>query len=119
MVAGFMGGTPATGVLIRTALNISSGATHMTSQFICGFAVLVIMTFLTKFFAYLPMPIIASILLNMALRLVPFEVRRQRPFWGRRRRPPPRLARLLAPGLRRSQFLRDAGVDLLLHAGGG
>lgn len=42
VVAGFFGGTPCTGVLVRTGVNIASGATDKISQFINAICVLII-----------------------------------------------------------------------------
>jgi len=74
IVAGFFGGTPCTGVLVRTAVNISSGATDKISQFINAIVVLVVVLLLLPVFTYVPMPVIASILLTSAFRLMPLKV---------------------------------------------
>lgn len=74
MVVGLMGGTPCTGVLVRTSVNIGSGATHKTSQFINALVVFAIVVLLSPVFVYLPMPAIASILGTSACRLVPLKI---------------------------------------------
>jgi SulP family sulfate permease len=42
VVCGLFGGTPCTGVLVRTGVNIASGATNKISQFINAISVLII-----------------------------------------------------------------------------
>lgn len=74
MVSGLLGGTPCTGVLVRTAVNIGSGATHKTSQFINALVVLLIVGVGAPVFVYLPMPVIAAILVTSSCRLVPLAV---------------------------------------------
>lgn len=69
-----MGGTPCTGVLIRTNVNIQTKATHKTSQFINAMVVLLVVLFLSPIFTYIPMSVIASILVTSSCRLVPMKV---------------------------------------------
>ncbi len=81
--SGVMGGLPATGVFIRTGANIKAGATHRTSGiltalFTGGIALLVL-----PFFSYLPVAVIAAILVNTALGLL--EVEKFKEFWTRER----------------------------------
>jgi MFS superfamily sulfate permease-like transporter len=70
-VCGLLGATPCTGVLVRTAVNVASGATYKISQFINGVIVLIVTLLLLPCFTYIPMPVIASILLTSSCRLVP------------------------------------------------
>ena len=42
ILCGIMGGTPCTGVLVRTGVNVASGATDKISQFINAIAVFII-----------------------------------------------------------------------------
>lgn len=77
MVCGFMGGTPCTGVLIRTNVNIQTRATHKISQFINAVVVFFIVVLLMNVFTYIPMAVIASILMTSACRLVPKTIMRQ------------------------------------------
>jgi len=42
VVSGLFGGTPCTGVLVRTGVNVASGATNKISQFINAISVLLI-----------------------------------------------------------------------------
>jgi SulP family sulfate permease len=71
IVCGLMGGTPCTGVLIRTNVNVQTGATHKTSQFINAVFVFLIVVVFMPIFTYIPMAVIASILMTSACRLVP------------------------------------------------
>lgn len=68
--SGLFGGLPATGVFVRTGLNIRSGATHKTSQGINAVSVALISVFLFKYFQYIPMAVIASILVFASIRMV-------------------------------------------------
>ncbi len=68
--SGLMGGLPATGVFIRTGANIKAGATHRTSGIIAAISTAVIALAALPFFSYLPMPVIAAILVNTALGLL-------------------------------------------------
>lgn len=77
MVSGLLGGTPCTGVLIRTNVNIQTGATHKTSQFINAVVVFFIVVLFMNVFSYIPMAVIASILMTSACRLVPKTIMRQ------------------------------------------
>jgi len=66
---------PATAVLVRTSINIDSGANSKYSQFISGIFILVICYFIfSDIFVYLPMPIVASILIFTAIRIMDFEI---------------------------------------------
>lgn len=73
LFAGFFGGIPATAVLARTALNVKSGANHKTSQGLNSIFVAIIAILLLGAFKYLPLPIIASILVYTAFRMVGHE----------------------------------------------
>jgi len=77
IVSGLLGGTPCTGVLIRTNVNVQTKATHKTSQFINALIVLLIVVFLANVFTYIPMCVIASILVTSSCRLVPMTVMKQ------------------------------------------
>lgn len=68
--SGLCGGLPATGVFVRTGLNIKSGATHQTSQALHSVFIAVIAILLFRFVNFLPMPVIASILVFAAIRMV-------------------------------------------------
>lgn len=68
--SGFMGGLPATGVFIRTGANIKAGATHKTSSGLAAIFTALIAMLILPLFIYLPMPVIAALLVNTALGLI-------------------------------------------------
>jgi MFS superfamily sulfate permease-like transporter len=72
-----MGGTPCTGVLVRTSVNIKSGATDKISQFINALVVLLVVLVFMPVFVYTPLPCIAAILVTSSCRLVPIGVMQQ------------------------------------------
>jgi MFS superfamily sulfate permease-like transporter len=71
ILSGVLGGMPCTGVLIRTSVNVQTNAKHKMSQFINAFVVLAFALILMPLFSYIPMCVIASILITSACRLVP------------------------------------------------
>lgn len=77
MVCGLLGGTPCTGVLIRTNVNIQTKATHKMSQFINAVFVFFTVVLFMNIFTYIPMAVIASILVTSSCRLVPKTIMRQ------------------------------------------
>lgn len=77
ILAGFMGGAPCTGVLVRTGVNVSAGSTNKMSQFINACVVLIITLLFMPAFVYIPLPCIAAILIVAATRLIPFKVMKQ------------------------------------------
>jgi SulP family sulfate permease len=85
--AGAMGGLPATGVFIRTGANIKAGATHKTSAALAAAFTAVIALMILPLFIYLPMAVIAALLVNTALGLiethkfVEFYHREKQSFW--------------------------------------
>jgi len=68
--SGIMGGLPASGVFIRTGLNVKSGATGKTAGIIAAILTGFLAIFLLPYFKYLPMPILAAILFNTAIGLL-------------------------------------------------
>lgn len=73
VVSGLVGGIPATGALARTALNVKTGATHRTSGILNSVAVAIISLLLLPYFKYLPLPIVAAILVYVAVRMIESE----------------------------------------------
>ncbi len=71
--SGIFGGIPATAALARTALNVKTGATHKTSAFVNSSIVAVITLVFFPWFRYLPLAIVASILVNIAIRMMSAE----------------------------------------------
>jgi SulP family sulfate permease len=68
--SGIMGGLPASGVFIRSGLNVKSGATGKSSGVINAILSGFLAIFLLPYFKYLPMPILAAILFNTAIGLL-------------------------------------------------
>lgn len=71
--SGAMGGLPATGVFIRTGANIKAGATSKMAATIAAISTAVIAILVLPFFIYIPMVVIAAILVNTALGLIEIE----------------------------------------------
>ena len=70
IASGMTGGLPATGVLARTALNAKSGATSRFSSGMNAIFVLIITLLLFRGFQYLPLGVVAAILVFAAIRMV-------------------------------------------------
>ncbi len=77
--SGLFGGLPASGVFVRTGLNIRTGATNKMSQGINAVSVAIISIFLFTYFNYIPMAVIAAILVFAAIRMV--EVKHFKELW--------------------------------------
>lgn len=71
--SGIFGGLPTTGVFIRTGANIKAGATHRTSGILAAIFTAIIALLVLPFFSFLPMAVIAAILVNTALGLLETE----------------------------------------------
>jgi MFS superfamily sulfate permease-like transporter len=69
---GICGLMPPTGVFVRTSVNLSTGATHKTSQFIQGLLVLVFAAVAMPLVSYIPQGGIAAILVMSCFRMVPW-----------------------------------------------
>jgi sulfate permease, SulP family len=82
--SGVMGGLPATGVFIRAGANIKAGATHRTSATIAAVVTGLVALVVLPFFTYIPMAVIAAILVNTAIGLI--EVEKFKEFWQHERR---------------------------------
>lgn len=70
VASGIFGGIPATAALARTALNIKSGATDKMSATINSICVILISLVFLSVFKYLPLPVIASVLVFIAIQMV-------------------------------------------------
>jgi SulP family sulfate permease len=68
--SGFFGGLPASGVFVRTSLNVRSHATSKMSQGINGIIVALISVLVLSLFSYIPMAGVAAILIFAAIRMV-------------------------------------------------
>lgn len=70
VASGLMGGIPATAALARTSLNIKTGANDRISGTLNSIFVAAISVFLLGYFQYIPLAVIASILVFTAIRMV-------------------------------------------------
>jgi SulP family sulfate permease len=70
IVTGVVGGIPATAALARTALNINTGATSRMAGILQSIFVLLLSFFLLTYFKYLPLPIVAAVIVIVAIRMV-------------------------------------------------
>lgn len=77
--SGVCGGLPATGVFIRTGANIKAGATHRMSATITAVLTAIIALVALRFFIFIPMAVIAALLVNTALGLI--ETHKFKEFW--------------------------------------
>ena len=73
IASGFAGGIPATAALARTSLNIKSGATHKSSAVLSAVFVGAISLLLLPYFSYIPLPVVAAILVVVAVRMIEHE----------------------------------------------
>lgn len=71
--SGMMGGIPATAALARTSLNIKTGATDNISATLSSVSIVIISFILLTSFRYIPLAIIASILVFVAIRMIESE----------------------------------------------
>ncbi len=73
LASGIAGGIPATAALARTSLNIKSGATSRISGVVNAIAIVLISFFLLPYFKFLPLTVIAAILVTVAVRMIEKE----------------------------------------------
>lgn len=73
ITSGLMGGIPVTAALARTSLNIKSGANSRMAALISAITIGIISIAFFRMFQYLPLPIIAAILVNVAINMVEQE----------------------------------------------
>ena len=66
------GGIPATGAIARTATNIKNGGRTPIAGIIHAITLLLILLFFGKYAAYIPMPALAAILINVAWNMAGF-----------------------------------------------
>jgi len=66
------GGIPATGAIARTATNIKNGGRTPLAGIIHAITLLLILLFFGKYAAYIPMPALAAILINVAWNMAGF-----------------------------------------------
>lgn len=70
LASGLAGGIPATAALARTALNIKSGATSRAAGIVNGISITLLSTLFFRYFKFLPLPCVATILVNVAWRMI-------------------------------------------------
>lgn len=73
IVSGIMGGMPATAALARTSLNIKTGATDKLSSIVSSVSVAMISIFLLGYFKFIPLAVIAAILVYVAIQMIESE----------------------------------------------
>ena len=73
IASGLCGGIPATAALARTSLNIKSGATNRSSAVLSAFFLAIITLLMLDIFRWLPMVVIASILVYVAISMLEKE----------------------------------------------
>ncbi len=73
IASGLFGGIPASGVFARTAINVRTGATSQWSQGMNSIVVALLSLLLLPYFKYIPLSIIASILVYASIRMVTGE----------------------------------------------
>ncbi len=74
VASGLAGGIPATAALARTSLNVKTKATHSTSAAISSVSIALISLILLTYFVYIPLAVIAAILVFVAARMVEGDV---------------------------------------------
>lgn len=73
LASGIFGGIPATAALARTSLNVKSGATSKISATVSSIMIALVSVIFISYFKYLPMAVVASILVYVAFRMVEAE----------------------------------------------
>lgn len=73
LASGIMGGIPATAALARTSLNIKTHATNKLAGTLNAIFIVLISFFLLSFFNYIPLTVIAAILVFVAVQMVEAE----------------------------------------------
>lgn len=76
-ISGLLGGLPLTSVIVRSAVNISSGARSKNSSFFHGLFLLASVLFLPHFINLIPLSCLAAILFSAGLKLVSPSLVRQ------------------------------------------
>lgn len=84
LASGIMGGIPATAALARTSLNAKNGAKHSTSAMISSVTIVVVSLILLPWFKFVPMAMIAAILVFVAVRMV--ELHHLKRYWQQDKR---------------------------------
>lgn len=74
IVSWIMWWIPASAVLLRSAINVKTGANSWISAFMAGLFTLIISAVLFSFFRMMPMALIAAILINVAIAMVDIKL---------------------------------------------
>ncbi len=74
MVAGFIGGLPGAGATMRSMVNVKSGGTTVVSGAIHGAILLIVLCFLGKEAAEIPLPSLAAILFTVGVSIMDWRV---------------------------------------------
>ncbi len=82
-VAGFLGGLPLCGVIVRSAANLQSGANSRWANFLHGLWLFIFVALLSAYLAFIPIPTLAAVLVYTGLRLVNIEAIRELRKFGR------------------------------------
>ncbi len=69
ILVGFLGGIPATGAIARTAANVKNGGKSPISGMVHALVLLLVLVMLMPLASYIPMPIIAAILIMVAYNM--------------------------------------------------
>lgn len=107
--SGLMGGLPATGVFIRTGANIKAGATHRTSAFLSAVFTAILALLILPYFTYIPVAVIAAILINTAIGLI--ETEKFVEFWHHEKE-----SFTIALGVAAITVVEDAAIAVLVGA---
>lgn len=73
IATGLAGSIPVTAALARTSLNIKTGGTDKLSATISSISLILISFFFLKYFSYIPMAVIAAILVYVAIQMIETE----------------------------------------------
>lgn len=69
-LSGVLGGLPVTGVIVRSSANINAGAKSSGSAILHGVWLLLFATFLANYLAYIPLAVLAGLLIFTGVKLV-------------------------------------------------
>lgn len=73
IISGLLGGIPATAALARTSLNVRSGARSRYSAIVNSIVIALISVLFLPYFSYMPVSVIAAILLSVAFHMIERE----------------------------------------------
>lgn len=69
-ISGFLGGLPITGVIVRSSANINAGATSKISAILHGLWILLFVSFMAEYLAYIPLSVLSGLLIFTGVKLV-------------------------------------------------